>query len=223
MLCIWYVSKVMLTSGMWLPLCKLCCHRKPWAGGMRSVAEEDARHTLKLTTACCMPCCGVLLLQILQRPAGVQPGALKAMQLNNDSYFMKVRLHRNHRADEAHLHCRVQLGYLVSAVHFCLGFGWQGFSSVLCCCAVTNPHDGWPLQELGAGTTYKNLRLASTCVDWAWVGAVHEYVRRKDGRPNTQHELQGYWLTHDASGGKGGTRYEQDAIILTKVCLWVAC
>jgi len=117
---------------------------------------------------------------------------------------------------------RIWFEHCISA----LFLSWQGVIIVWCCCvgcAVTARFDGWTLQELGAGTIYKNLRLASTRVDWTWVGGVHEYVRRKDGGTNTQHELQGYWLTHDASGGKGGSRYEQDAIILTKVCLWVAC
>lgn len=66
--------------------------------------------------------------------------------------------------------------------------------------------------------TYKNLRLASTRVEWQWHGEVHEYVERKDGRHEEQRDIDGVWFHHDATGGQDGKRFVRDEVILAKVC-----
>lgn len=73
------------------------------------------------------------------------------------------------------------------------------------------------LQEKGVGVTYKNLRLVSTRLDWEWLGEVHEYVHRKDGRHHAQQDIDGLWFNHDASGGQEGKRFVRDEVILAKV------
>ena len=74
------------------------------------------------------------------------------------------------------------------------------------------------LQEKGVGVAYKNLRLASTRVEWEWFGQVHEFVQRKDGGHEEQRDIEGVWFHHDASGGQDGRRFGRDEVILAKVC-----
>jgi hypothetical protein len=82
-------------------------------------------------------------------------------------------------------------------------------------------HDVWfpalHLQERGVGVTYSNMRLASTRLEWEWVGEVHEYVHRKDGKWVPQQTIEGLWFNHDATGGQGGKRFVRDEAILLKV------
>jgi hypothetical protein len=54
-------------------------------------------------------------------------------------------------------------------------------------------------------------------MEWEWVGEVHEYVHRKDGKWVPQQTIEGLWFNHDATGGQGGKRFTRDEAILLKV------
>jgi hypothetical protein len=45
------------------------------------------------------------------------------------------------------------------------------------------------------GTEFSNIRLVSTRAAWRWVGAVHEYVERTDGRDTSKVVIRGCHTT----------------------------
>lgn len=126
--------------------------------------------------------------QFLHVPPDTQPGQMKAMNLTKPVYYMVVR-------------CCVQGPHAIAPIT-----------------VKPHTHSSSVMQEKSPGYSYQNIRLASTAVDWEWVGEVHEYVRRRDGAWNDRNdEIVGYWLEHDASGGNDGKRFVRDEQILSRV------